>query len=99
MAASIEARPDGVDHLLRELAVQQGLAYSAYGDALQRFGEGKVGWSDLLKTIADLYFKGATQSLWGVVLVNASAYAWLLSLAGAKVLQQNPQPQPSRGRR
>jgi len=68
---------------LREIALQQALAYRTYGEALQRFGEKQIGWTELLKTSGDIYFREAAQAAWSLVRANANAYAWMLSVAGA----------------
>jgi hypothetical protein len=70
--------------VLRELALQQGLAYRTYGEVLQRFGERQIGWTELLKTSGDIYIREAAQAAWSLVRANANAYAWMLSAAGAK---------------
>ena len=70
--------------MLRELARQQGSAYRTYGEALQRFGEQQIGWTELFKTSGDIYFKETAQAMWSLVRANANAYAWMLSAAGAK---------------
>jgi hypothetical protein len=99
---------DEADRVLRELAVQQGLAYASYGEALQRVGENKAGWSDLLKTSSDIYIKEVAQTLWSLIRADINIYAWMLSMAGARPLgpdaapKQNDKPagaRPQRGRR
>jgi hypothetical protein len=70
--------------VLRELALQQGLAYRTYGEVLQRFGEQQIGWTELFKMSGDIYFREAAQAAWSLVRANANAYAWMLSAAGAK---------------
>jgi hypothetical protein len=70
--------------VLRELALQQGLAYRSYGEVLQRFGDDQIGWTELFKTTGDIYFREAARAAWGLARANANAYAWMLSVAGAK---------------
>jgi hypothetical protein len=83
---------DQGSQVLRELAVQQGVAYRTYGEALQRFGEEQIGWSELVKTSGDIYFREAAQAVWSLVRANANIYAWMLSAAGAKVAQAESVP-------
>ena len=61
--------------VLRELARQQGLAYRTYGEALQRFGEQQIGWTELFKTSGDIYFKETAQAVWSLIRANANVYA------------------------
>jgi hypothetical protein len=77
---------------LRELAVQQGQAYRTYGEALQRFGENQIGWTELFKTSGDVYFKEVAQAIWSLVRANTNVYAWLLSAAGAKPVRVEAEP-------
>jgi hypothetical protein len=94
--------------VLRELATQQGLAFSAYGEALQRFGGNEIGWTDLFKTTGDIYVKEVARTVWSLIRADVNVYAWMLSMAGAKVLRPDaeqkqdaaPEPKPARrGRR
>jgi len=78
--------------VLRELAVQQGRAYRNYGEALQRFGEDRIGWAELFKTSGDIYSKEAVQVVWSLVRANANAYAWMFSVAGAKPVRPAAEP-------
>lgn len=99
---------DESTRVVRELAAHQGVAYCRYGEALQRFGENRIGWTDLLKTSGDIYFKEAAQTVWSLVRADLNVYAWMLSMAGAKILhpktdqEETTVPasrQPKRGRR
>jgi hypothetical protein len=87
MPGSTNSLLDEGTRVLRELAVQQGLAYRTYGEALQRFGEDQIGWAELFKASGDIYFKEAAQTVWSLVRANANVYAWTLSAAGAKPLR------------
>jgi hypothetical protein len=64
-----------------------------HGEALQRFGEQQIGWTELFKTSGDIYFREAAQAAWSLVRANANAYAWMLSVAGARPAN----PDPGRG--
>jgi len=99
---------DELDHVLRELAVHQGLACASYGAALQRFGERELSWAELLKIAGDSYLKEASRTALNLWRTEANMISWALSLAGAKPLrpdtgQQNdgtPADKPmKRGRR
>jgi hypothetical protein len=88
--------------VLQELAVQQGLAYRTYGEALQRFGEDQIEWKELFKTSSDIYFKEVAQVVWSLIRANTNVYAWMLSAAGAKPIRQEadpPRDEPPAGRR
>jgi hypothetical protein len=78
--------------VLRELARQQGLAYRTYGEALQRFGEQQIGWTELFKTSGDIYFKETAQAVWSLIRANANVYAWMLSAAGTKPAGPEAEP-------
>jgi hypothetical protein len=80
--------------VLRELALQQGLAYRTYGEALQRYGEEQIDWKELFKTSGDIYFKEVAQVVWSLVRANTNAYAWMLTAAGAKPLHSETKPAP-----
>jgi hypothetical protein len=108
MAGSKDSLLDEATRLLRELAAQQGLAYSTYGETLQRFGKNEIGWTDLFKASGDIYFKEAAQTVWSLVRANGNFYAWMLSMAGARVPRSETKPDkseaqvgapPKRGRR
>ena len=73
--------------VLREIAGQQGAAYRAYGEALQRFADSHIGLTDLLKSSGDIYVKEAGRTAWSLVHAGAGLSAWMLSLAGAKPLR------------
>jgi hypothetical protein len=73
--------------LLREFAVQQGVAYRTYGEALQRFGEQQMDWKELFKTSGDIYLREMVRSMWGLVQGNTHMLAWMLAAAGAKPLR------------
>lgn len=79
------------DRLLRELAVQQGLAYCAYGEALQQFGEKQIGLPGLMKSAGDLYARETVHTTWSLIRTNANIYAWLLSMVGTKPLRPEPE--------
>jgi hypothetical protein len=79
---------------LRELALQQGLAYRTYGETLQRFGEQQIGWTELFKTSGDIYFREAAQAAWSLVRANVNAYASILSAAGAQPAKPDAGPGP-----
>ena len=78
--------------VLREIARQQGLAYRTYGEALQRFGEQQIGWTELFKASGDIYFKESAQAAWSLIRANANVYAWMLSAAGAKPVSPDAGP-------
>jgi hypothetical protein len=80
--------------VLRELALQQGLAYRTYGEALQRYGEEQIDWKELFKTSGDIYFKEVAQVVWSLVRANTNVYAWMLAAAGAKPLHPEAEPAP-----
>jgi hypothetical protein len=92
MPGSTNSLLDEGTRVLRELAVQQGLAYRAYGEALQRFGEDQIGWKELFKTSGDLYFKEAVHTAWSLIRANTNVYAWILSAAGAKPVRPEAEP-------
>src|SRR5947207_2565523 len=83
---------DQGSRVLRELALQQGVAYRTYGEALQRFGEEQIGWAELVKASGDIYFREAAQAAWSLVRANANVYAWMLSAAGAKAVPPETAP-------
>jgi hypothetical protein len=108
MPESTPSLLDEAGRVARELAAQQGLAYTAFGDALQRFGDSRLGWTELLKVAGDIYLKEAARSFGSMARANITVYTWLLSLAGAKSLRaeagSTPETPPSarqsqRGRR
>jgi len=76
------------NRILREIAGQQGAAYRAYGEALQRFADSRIGLTDLLKSSADIYVKEAGRTAWSLVHASAGMSAWMLSLAGARAPRQ-----------
>ena len=78
--------------VLREIAVQQGLAYRTYGEALERFGEAKIGWPELMKTSGDLYAKEAVRTIWSLIRADTNIFSWMLSLAGAKPVRPSGEP-------
>jgi hypothetical protein len=84
MAGSTNSLLDQGNRMLRELALQQGLAYRTYGEALQRFGEDQIDWKELFKTSGDIYFKEVAQAAWSLIRANINACAWMLAAAGAK---------------
>jgi hypothetical protein len=73
--------------LLREFAVQQGVAYRTYGETLERFGERQIDWQELFKASGDIYLREVVRSMWGLVQANTHMFAWLLAAAGAKSLR------------
>ena len=80
------------NRVLREMAGQQGAAWTAYGEALQRFGESRSELPEFWKSVADLYIREAGRSGWSLLHAGASMYGWLLSLAGAKPLHESETP-------
>ena len=92
MSGSTKSLLDEGTRVLRELAVQQGLAYRTYGEALQRYGEDQIDWKELFKTSGDIYFKEVAQVVWSLIRANTNAYAWMLSAAGAKPVRPEPDP-------
>ena len=83
MPGSTNSLLDQGTKVLRELAVQQGLAYRTYGEALQRYGDDQIGLAELFKTSGDIYFKEVAQVAWSLIRANTNVYAWMLSVAGA----------------
>jgi hypothetical protein len=79
--------------VLREIAIQQGLAYRTYGEALQRYGDAQIDWKELFKTSGDIYFKEVAQVVWSLVRANTNVYAWMLSAAGAKPIRPEGDPE------
>jgi hypothetical protein len=92
MAGSTKSLLDEGTRVLQELAVQQGLAYRTYGEALQRFGEDQIDWKELFKASADIYFKEVARSAWSLIRANTNVYAWMLSAAGAKPVSPEAEP-------
>jgi hypothetical protein len=92
MPGSTNSLLDEGTKVLREFAVQQGQAYRTYGEALQHFGEDRIGLAELLKTSGDIYFKEAAQAAWSLIRANVSIYAWMLSAAGANPVRQEVDP-------
>jgi hypothetical protein len=92
MSGSTKSLLDEGTRVLRELAVQQGLAYRTYGEALQRYGEDQIDWKELFKTSGGIYFKEVAQVVWSLIRANTNAYAWMLSAAGAKPVRPEPDP-------
>ena len=88
MSGSTDSFLTEADRLLRDMAGQQGAAWCAYGEALQRFAEGRSDTTELMKSIADLYIREAGRSAWGMLHASASMYGWLLSLAGARPVRE-----------
>jgi hypothetical protein len=84
MPRSTNSLLDEATRVLHELAVNQGLAHSTYGETLQRFGENKIGLSELFKAAGDLYIKEAVQTVWSLVRADINIYASLLAMAGAR---------------
>ena len=80
--------------ILREIAGQQGAAYRAYGETLQRYADSQIDLTGLLKSSGDLYIKEAARTAWSLVHASASMYSWILSLAGTKVLRPEAVAQP-----
>jgi hypothetical protein len=78
---------DELDHVLRDLAVQQGSSYASYGEALQRFGDRKLGWADLFKVAGDSYLRETSRTALSLWQAEATMVRWALSLAGAKPLR------------
>jgi hypothetical protein len=75
---------DELDHVLRDLAVQQGSACATYGEALQRFGERKLGWGELFKIAGDTYLRETSRTALSLWQAEANMVRLGLSLAGAK---------------
>ena len=86
MPGSTNSLLEEATRLVHELATQQGLAYRTYGDALQRFGDSQMAWSELFKTSGDIYLKESVRTVWSLIRANANACAWMMSMAGAKPL-------------
>jgi hypothetical protein len=80
---------DETTRILRALAVQQGVAYSTYGDALQQFGERKIDWSTLFRISGDLYIKESATLVWSLIQAEIAFYAWMLTMAGTKPARQD----------
>jgi hypothetical protein len=79
------ARRKGSD-VLREMAVHQAAAYRAYGEALERFGNGSLNSSDLFKEAGDLYYREAGRVASGLFSAYTEVYVQVLDSVGAKVL-------------
>jgi hypothetical protein len=92
MPGSTNSLLDEGTRVLRELAVQQGLAYRTYGEALQRFGEDQIGWKELFKTSGDLYVREVVRAAWSLIRANTNVYAWMLTTAGAKPVRPEAEP-------
>ena len=81
--------------MLRELAVRQGQAYRAYGEALERFGEAKIGWAELMRTSGDIYYKEAGQAVRSVFRAGSDIYAWIQSIGGPKTIRSEAEAAPA----
>lgn len=92
MPGSTKSLLDEGTRVLRELAAQQGLVYRTYGEALQRYGDDQIGWTELFKASGDIYVKEAVQTVWSLVRAYANVYAWTLSVAGAKPVRPETDP-------
>lgn len=103
MPGSTNTLLDEATRVMRELAVNQGMAYATYGEALQRFGENRIGAAELLKATGELYLKEVVQTAWSLVRADLNIYAWMLNLTPrqtADAEKDAPEPkQNSRGRR
>ena len=95
MPGSADTLLDEATRVLRELAMLQGRAHSTYGEALQRFGANKIGWTELCMATGDSYFKGAQQTFWSLIRADLNVYAWMLSTGGAKQRHQEPAAEPA----
>jgi hypothetical protein len=73
-------------HALRKLAADQGAAYRAYGQALERFGSGEINAGELFRFVGDLYFKEAGRAASGLFNAIAEGVSRGLSSAGVQVL-------------
>jgi hypothetical protein len=93
MPGSTTSLLDEATRMTREIAINQGLAYRSYGEAMQRFGENKIGWAELFKTAGDIYLKEAAQTVWSLFRADMNIYASMLSLAGAKTLHPAAEPE------
>lgn len=82
------------DEVLREIAAHQGAAYRAYGDALERFGQGTLNTSGLLKEAGDLYFKEAGRVASGLFSAATEVYSSALGAIGARVLPDKDPEHP-----
>jgi len=92
MPGSTDSFLSEANRVLREMAGQQGSAWSAYGDALQRFAESRSELPEFWKSVADLYIREAGRGGWSLLHAGASMYGWLLSLGGAKPLHESGEP-------
>lgn len=72
--------------VFREIAAHQGAAYRAYGEALERFGNGSLSSSDLFKEAGDLYYREAGRVASGLFSAYTDVYALALESVGARVL-------------
>ena len=100
MPGSTNALLDETTRVMRELAVNQGLAYATYGDALQRFGENRIDAAGLLKTTGELYFKEIVQTAWSLIRAELNIYALMLNVTPRPAADDAPEPkQKTRGRR
>ena len=89
MSGSTDSFLTEANRVLRDMAGQQGAAWSAYGEALQRFAESRSELPELWKNVADLYIREAGRSGWSLLHAGAAMYGWALSLAGAKPLHES----------
>ena len=80
------------NRFLRELVGQQGAAYRAYGEVLQRFGDSEMDLSELVKASGDIYYKETGRLASNLLRASAGICSWVLSVAGAKPLQAPPEP-------
>jgi len=99
MSGSTDSFLSEASRVLRELAGQQGAAWRAYSEALQRFAESQSELPELWKSVADLYIREAGRSGWSLLHASASLYGWLLALGGAKPLHEAEQDEGTRGQR
>jgi hypothetical protein len=93
MTTPAESARKNSGEVLREIAAHQGAAYRAYGEALERFGEGTLNTSGLLKEAGDLYFKEAGRVASGLFCAVTELYSSALGTIGARVLTPQYEPE------
>jgi hypothetical protein len=89
MAKDAEFRLKDSGEILRDLAAHQGLAYRQYGEALEKFGSGKINAGELFKTAGDLYFKEAGRVSSGLFEAAVSIFQGVLGGVGLRTIEED----------
>lgn len=86
--------PDGLEnlaeksgHFIRDFASHQGEAYRKYGEVLARYGDGKLGAVEVVKTAADVYFTEVGRFASSIAELSASVSELVLSAGGIRVIK------------